>query len=243
VTKKTTKSGEKLELWVANAYRNMGAWKAEHNVPMAGHQIDVYVEIAGLDHSLHRIAVETKHWKSRVGIDVVRDWVLVVDDLRRAGLVDEGVILSSLGFTQPARQAVAEHVRRGLPVRLLELADLEAIVAEAKAAERSCSSTLSSPPSCATTAAAGVNGEPRRAESLDTRILKILYHFLQKHPGDPQMDLNEMVGVLESERADVLQCLYGLQEKGWVDYNLTERAESGLLWLTRLGTRVAKAAQ
>jgi len=120
------KTGKALERQVADLYRDMGAWKVEHDVPMAGHQIDVYVEMAAPDHSVHRIAVEVKDWRSPVGIDVVRDWALVVDDLRRGGLVDEGVIVSLRGFTKPARQAAAEHVRRGLPVRLLELADLQA---------------------------------------------------------------------------------------------------------------------
>ena len=122
------KTGRTLERQVADLFRALGAWKVEHDVLMAGHQIDVYVEMAGPDRSLHRIAVEAKDWQHPVGIEVVSKWERVVDALRRAGLVDEGVIVSPVGFTKPAREAATEHVRRGLPVRLLELADLQASV-------------------------------------------------------------------------------------------------------------------
>jgi hypothetical protein len=126
------KTGKTFERQVANLYRALGAW-VKHDVPMAGHQIDVYVEIVGPDRSRHRIAVEAKDWQSPVGIDVVSKWTLVVNSLRIAGLVDEGVIVSPSGFTKPARQAVTEHARRGLPVRLLELADLHAAALQAAA--------------------------------------------------------------------------------------------------------------
>jgi formylglycine-generating enzyme required for sulfatase activity len=122
------KTGKTFERQVADLYRALGAWKVEHDKPMAGHQIDVYAEMAAPDRSMHRIAVEAKDWQSPVGIDVVGKWALVIDGLRRAGLVDEGVVVSPVGFTKPAREAAAEHVRRGLPLRLMELADLQASV-------------------------------------------------------------------------------------------------------------------
>jgi len=34
------KTGKKLERRVANAYRQMGAWKVEHNRELGGNQID-----------------------------------------------------------------------------------------------------------------------------------------------------------------------------------------------------------
>ena len=40
------KSGKALELHVADAYRHLGARKVEHDVELAGNQIDVYVELA-----------------------------------------------------------------------------------------------------------------------------------------------------------------------------------------------------
>ncbi len=115
-------TGKALERQVAGIYRVLGA-KVEHDVLMAGHQIDVYVEMTGPVGAQHRIAVEAKDWQSPVGIGVVSKWECVVDGLRRANLVDEGVIISRAGFTKPAREAA-----RDLPVRLLELADLQASV-------------------------------------------------------------------------------------------------------------------
>jgi hypothetical protein len=67
------KTGKTLERQVAAIYRALGA-RAKHDVPMAGHQIDVYVETSGLDGSLHRIAVEAKDWTSTVGIDIVNEF-------------------------------------------------------------------------------------------------------------------------------------------------------------------------
>ena len=45
MAKKTTKTGKALERQVADAYRAIGARKVEHDVELAGHQIDVYVEL------------------------------------------------------------------------------------------------------------------------------------------------------------------------------------------------------
>ena len=53
---RTTKAGMELELTVAEAYRQMGAWKVEHDVDMAGNQIDVYAELAMPGNSFHRVA-------------------------------------------------------------------------------------------------------------------------------------------------------------------------------------------
>jgi hypothetical protein len=39
---KTTKTGKALERQIADAYRALGARKVEHDVELAGHQIDVY---------------------------------------------------------------------------------------------------------------------------------------------------------------------------------------------------------
>ena len=125
------KTGRSFERQVAALYRALGAWKVEHDKMMAGHQIDVYVEQVGPTRTLHRIAVEAKDRQDPVGKGIVSEWALVVDDLRRAGLIEEGCIVSPVGFTKPARQAVEEHVRRGLPVHLLELVDLQAYALQA----------------------------------------------------------------------------------------------------------------
>ena len=48
------KAGLELERTVAGAYRQMGAWKVEHDIELAGNQIDVYAELETSDRSLHR---------------------------------------------------------------------------------------------------------------------------------------------------------------------------------------------
>jgi hypothetical protein len=127
MTRKATKTGKELERWVANAYREMGARKVEHDVELAGNQIDVYVELETPGRLLHRIAVEAKDWTSTVGIDIVNEFAIIVNLLRTKGLIDEGVIVSASGFSKQARNAGREHC-----IRLLESADLTAMVAKEK---------------------------------------------------------------------------------------------------------------
>jgi hypothetical protein len=130
VTKKAARTGKELERRIANAYRQMGARKVEHDVELAGHQIDVYVELETADRSLHCIAVEAKDHTSPVGIGLVREFSAVVDRLRRERMIDEGVIVSAAGFSKQARNAA-----RIDNIRLLESADLEAIVAQSEVGE------------------------------------------------------------------------------------------------------------
>lgn len=126
------KTGKELERRVAQAYREIGARKVEHNVELVGHQIDIYVELETPDRSLHRIAVEAKDHASPVGIDIVTNFSTTVDHLRRERLIDEGVIVAATGFSRQARNAV-----KNSDIRLLELADLDAMVAEARAMRHS----------------------------------------------------------------------------------------------------------
>jgi hypothetical protein len=114
------KSGQALEQEVADAYRKMGARKVEHDVELAGNQIDVYVEMESADRGLHKIAVEVKDWRRPVGIDVINQFALLIENLRRARLIDEGVIVSASGFTKQARNAAQTY-----GIRLLESGDLK----------------------------------------------------------------------------------------------------------------------
>ncbi|MFC2036759.1 restriction endonuclease [Chloroflexota bacterium] len=124
---KKARDGKELEEYVANAYRLMGAWKVEQDLEVAGNQIDVYVEMATPGRLLHRIVVEAKDWSSTVGIGVVNRFGHIVQLLHGERLVDEGIIVSASGFSRPARRAALTY---GL--RLLEPADLGAMVAEAQ---------------------------------------------------------------------------------------------------------------
>jgi hypothetical protein len=118
-------TGKKLERRVADAYREIGARKVEHDVELAGNQIDVYVELETPGRLLHRIAVEAKDWTKPVGIAVVNGFAQIVKLLRSQQMVDEGIIISATGFSKQARNAA-----RTYGIRLLEPADLDAMVAE-----------------------------------------------------------------------------------------------------------------
>lgn len=137
-----SKPGRELERRVADAYRAMGARKVEHDVELAGNQIDVYVELETPGRLLHRIAVEAKDWASTVGIDVVNKFAVIVNLLRGKGLIDEGVIVSAAGFSKQARNAARDY-----SIRLLEPADLDAMVTEVQATR-----PTTSPPSTILTA-------------------------------------------------------------------------------------------
>ncbi len=115
-------TGKTLERQVADAYRQMGATKVEHDVEIAGNQIDVYVELPAPGQSVLRIAVEVKDYQRPVGVKIVNDFAQIVDLLYRRRLIHEGVLVGGSGFSKPARNAAEEH---GL--RLLEPADLAAM--------------------------------------------------------------------------------------------------------------------
>jgi sugar/nucleoside kinase (ribokinase family) len=117
------KTGKTLELQVADRFRALGAKKVEHDVELAGNQIDVYVELEIVGRFLHRVAVEAKDWNKLVGVDIVNRFVTVVKVLHDAKLIDEGIIVSTSGFSRPARNAAKTH-----GIQLLDLRDICAYV-------------------------------------------------------------------------------------------------------------------
>ena len=125
-----TKTGKELERRVAQVYRQVGARRVEHDVNLAGNQIDVYVELETPSHFLHRVAIEAKDWDAPVGIDVVNRFATVVNLLHHERLIDEGVVISTAGFTRPARDAAQTY-----GIQLLESADVEAMARQVREAE------------------------------------------------------------------------------------------------------------
>jgi len=79
-----------------------------------------------------------------------------------------------------------------------------------------------------------------KTERFDIRILKTLYVYFQQHPGDPKMSYNELLRISGVKSVDGIHCLHGLRERKWTDFDLTEGAETGLVWLTLAGIRIAK---
>lgn len=85
--------------------------EVRHDIKLEGlsgqqHQIDVYWEyrIAGTS---HRVAIECKRYAKKVGLDIVRGFSAVLDDVK--GL--SGVIVTTTGFTRGAKRfAKANHI-------------------------------------------------------------------------------------------------------------------------------------
>lgn len=114
------KTGYELERKVAASYRALGALQVQHDVALAGNQIDVYVEELTASGVVIRTAIEVKDYSRPVGVDVVNSFAAIADLLKSRGLIDKAVIVSSAGFTRVARQAADTH-----GIKLLEIADLE----------------------------------------------------------------------------------------------------------------------
>lgn len=72
------------------------------------HQIDVLTSHSDGLHQ-YRTAISCKYWNKRVGIPIVREFVQIVDDAR----LSKGVIVSKMGFTEPAK-TYAESKNIGL---------------------------------------------------------------------------------------------------------------------------------
>lgn len=85
--------------------------------------------------------------------------------------------------------------------------------------------------------------QPNKSEGLDTKILQILYAYQQQYPGNYKMSFNELVKDTKADQKDIVKNLFELQHKEWVKYDLADKGESGLVWLTPLGIRVAQDAQ
>ncbi len=82
--------------------------------------------------------------------------------------------------------------------------------------------------------------ETENINYLDSKILKVLYSYFQQHPGTPKMSHNRLLKISDAGNTDVIECLYNLQKKKWVDFDLTDRAEVGLVWLAPDGIQIAK---
>lgn len=116
------RTGKWLEEEVVRLYRQMDVKEVKHNVPMDGHQIDVYVEIETVDKSVLRIAIEAKDRGRSVGINHITDFIKAFKVLRDNRKIDLGIIVSCGGFSHEARISAKEN-----NIRLMALDDLIAI--------------------------------------------------------------------------------------------------------------------
>ena len=113
-----TKSME-FERSVAAIFRILGA-KVEHEVEVAGNQIDVLVTETTSSGIPLRTAIECKAYTKQVGLGTTNFYAQLAQLLRDRGLIDKFAIVAQSGFTKNARKAGREH---GL--ELMEYADLQ----------------------------------------------------------------------------------------------------------------------
>lgn len=109
-----------LERQVAASYRALGASRVEHDIALAGNQIDVYVEELTASGAVLRTAIEVKDFSKPVSASVVNSFAAIAGLLKNRGLIDKAVIVSRAGFSQSARDAANAY-----GIELFEIADLE----------------------------------------------------------------------------------------------------------------------
>jgi len=108
-----------FERRVAAIFRALGA-KVEHEVSLAGSQIDILVSEETPSGSVIRSAIECKYYSRPLGIDLVNSFAGLAVLLKNRGLIDKALLVARSGFTHQARAAAKEH-----GIELHEIADLE----------------------------------------------------------------------------------------------------------------------
>lgn len=112
----------RFERYVGDLYRALGA-EVQHDVMLAGIQIDLLVNESTSSGSCVTRLVECKAYASRVGLQPVRGFAMTSVLLRDRGLAEASTLVSTNGFTAQARLAAEEF-----GIELLEVADLRARV-------------------------------------------------------------------------------------------------------------------
>jgi hypothetical protein len=108
-----------FERKVAAVFRALGA-KVEHDVSLAGNQIDILVSEETPSGSVVKSAIECKYLSSPLGVGLVNSFAGLAALLKTRGIIDKALLVARSGFTRQARAAAKEH-----GIELHELADLE----------------------------------------------------------------------------------------------------------------------
>src|SRR5262249_50655095 len=113
-----------FEREVASIFRVLGA-EVEHDVAVAGNQVDVVVREQTQSGRPVTTVVECKAFDRPVGVAEVNALAGLYLLFKQRGLADAAVLVSkSSGFTRPAREAAAAH-----GIELVEFEDLRQRVA------------------------------------------------------------------------------------------------------------------
>ena len=110
-----------LEILVADHYKSIG-YKVTADVNLNGSQIDLVCEKHFEGFGLLTLAVEVKHRsKGNLGVEEVRKFKRVVRDLKEKNIVNSGVMVSNVSYTQNAQACVYDYKW----IKLLNIEDLE----------------------------------------------------------------------------------------------------------------------
>ena len=110
--------GLAFEREVASIFRALGA-RVEHEVALAGNQIDIVVREETPSGTSIITVVECKAFSRPVSLDVVNAFAALAHLLKQRGLVHRAAVVADKGFTRAAREAGRSH-----SIELLEIADL-----------------------------------------------------------------------------------------------------------------------
>jgi hypothetical protein len=125
-----------FERRVAAIYRMLGA-DVQHDIALAGNQIDVLLNEQTEAGTAIRSAVECKYHARAVGVDIVNAFAALVTLLKSRNLIERGIIVAKSGFTRNARAAAEQF-----GIDLIEAADLEQRVAGRETEIKATSSEL-----------------------------------------------------------------------------------------------------
>ena len=85
------------------------------------------------------------------------------------------------------------------------------------------------------------NKPPAPPESLDTQILRVLAGYYQQHPGDPEMNIEDVLSALPQHQLPTIQAqLFALKKKGWIGSDLNPEGNAGLVWIEPKGLKIAR---
>lgn len=113
-----TRAWRAFELEVAELYRVLGASGVDHDVDIAGNQIDVVASIPRIDGAdVTRDIISCKCYNARAGVADVREWLQVFEACKKVNMADSAVIVSKLGFSRNAKKLAGEV---GIRLRTIE---------------------------------------------------------------------------------------------------------------------------
>ena len=92
-TRSTLETGRALERRVAAIYRALGA-EVQHDVAIAGNQIDIAVTERTSSGASIRLAIECKAYSRPVGVETTNALAALSGLLRQRGLIDRAVLPS-----------------------------------------------------------------------------------------------------------------------------------------------------